>query len=181
MNNKTKTIVGIGLLTAIVVVLQALSLGIKIGMFSVTFVLVPIIVGAALYGWIAGAWLGLVFGVMVLFDAAPFLAINIPGTVIVCILKGVAAGAVAGLVYKLLEKKSSLVATVVAGIAAPVCNTGIFVLGCIIFFMKALGFETIGAMLIAFVGVNFFIELAVNLVLATVIVKIISIGKKTLK
>lgn len=181
MNNKTKTIVGIGLLTAIVVVLQALSLGVKIGIFSVTFVLVPIIVGAALYGWLAGAWLGLVFGVMVLFDAAPFLAINIPGTVIVCILKGVAAGAVAGLVYNLIEKKNSLVATIVAGIAAPVCNTGIFVLGCMIFFMKAFGFESIGAMIVAFVGVNFFIELAVNLILSTAIVRIVAIGKKTIK
>ena len=47
MNSKTKKIVGIGLLTAIVVVLQSLAVGIKFGPFSVTFVLIPIVVGAA--------------------------------------------------------------------------------------------------------------------------------------
>ncbi len=74
MNSKTKKIVGIGLLTAIVVVLQSLAVGIKFGPFSVTFVLIPIVVGAALYGWIAGAWLGFIFGAIVLFtDAGAFL------------------------------------------------------------------------------------------------------------
>ena len=48
INNKTQTIVGLGLLTAIVVILQALSLSIPVGIFRITLVLVPIIVGAAL-------------------------------------------------------------------------------------------------------------------------------------
>lgn len=178
MNEKTRKIVGIGLMTAIIVVLQAFALGIKFGMFSITLVLVPIIVGAALYGWQAGAWLGFVFGVMTLFDAAPFLAISVPGTVVTCILKGMAAGIVAGLLYKLLEKVNALFAVVVAGIAAPICNTGVFILGCAVFFMKAFEFPSFGAMVVAFVGVNFFIELAVNLVLAAVIVRLIALGKK---
>ena len=50
--------VGIGLFTAIVVVLQFLGGGIKFGMFSISLVLVPIVVGAAVYGWAAGGWLG---------------------------------------------------------------------------------------------------------------------------
>ena len=77
-----------GLLTAIVVVLQAMAIAIRFGVFNITLVLVPIVVGAALYGWKAGAWLGFVFGVVVLFtDAGAFLAINIPGTIITVLLK----------------------------------------------------------------------------------------------
>ena len=67
--SNTKTIVGVGLLTAIVVVLQALAVFIRpSGIFNISLVLVPIVVGAALYGWKAGAWLGLVFGVIVLMN-----------------------------------------------------------------------------------------------------------------
>ena len=55
VNNKTKNMVGVGLFTAIVVVLQFLGGGIRFGMFSISLVLVPIVVGAALYGWRSGA------------------------------------------------------------------------------------------------------------------------------
>ena len=67
MKENSKKIVGLGLLTAIVIVLQALAISIRFGVFNITLVLVPIIVGAALYGYKAGAWLGGVFGVVVLF------------------------------------------------------------------------------------------------------------------
>ncbi|MCI7690841.1 MAG: ECF transporter S component, partial [Oscillospiraceae bacterium] len=94
----TSTIVGIGLLTAIVVVLQFVSMALRFGTFSITLTLVPIVVGAALYGWKTGAWLGLVFGVAVLLtgDAAAFLAINIPGTIATVLVKGTMAGLCAG-------------------------------------------------------------------------------------
>lgn len=188
MNNKTKTLVGIGLLTAVVVVLQALAIGIRFGLFNITLVLVPIIVGVALYGYVAGIWLGAVFGLIVLFtDAGVFMAINIPGTIITCILKGVLAGFLAGLVYKALEKKNTLVAVIVAGIVAPVVNTSVFLLGCRLFFYETIkewaagaGFESAGIyMLTAFVGLNFLVELAINLILSTVIVRIIQIGRRS--
>ena len=188
MNNKTKTLVGIGLLTAVVVVLQALAIGIRFGLFNITLVLVPIIVGVALYGYVAGIWLGAVFGLIVLFtDAGVFMAINIPGTIITCILKGVLAGFLAGLAYRSLEKKNTLVAVIVAGIVAPVVNTGVFLIGCRLFFYETIkewaagaGFENAGVyMLTAFVGLNFLVELAINLILSTVIVRIIQIGRKS--
>jgi len=188
MNNKTKTLVGVGLLTAIVVVLQALAIGIRFGVFNITLVLIPIIVGVALYGYWAGAWLGFVFGVVVLLtDAGVFLAINVPGTIITCILKGALAGVLAGLVFSLLKEKNTLLAVIVAGIVAPVVNTGIFLLGCRLFFFdtiktwaEASGFTNAGLyMITAFVGLNFLVELAINLVLSAVIVQIIHIGKKS--
>ena len=47
MNQKTKKMVGVGLLTAIVVVLQSLAVIIPVGIFNLNLVLVPIVVGAA--------------------------------------------------------------------------------------------------------------------------------------
>lgn len=187
MSNTTKKIVGVGLFTAIVVVLQVLAVVIRpAGVFNISLVLVPIVVGAAMYGYKAGAWLGFVFGVVVLLtDASAFLAVNVPGTIITCILKGALAGLVSGLVYLALEKKNQIVAVFVSAIVCPIVNTGVFLLGCRIFFMDtintwsaAAGYENAGAyMILGLVGVNFLIEMAINIVLSSVIVKIISIGK----
>ena len=183
-------IVGLGLLTAIVVVLQIFASQIKFGMFSITICLAPIIVGAALYGWKAGAWLGFVFGVMVLLtgDAAPFLTVNVPGTIATVLLKGALSGAVGGAVYRLLEKKNTTTAVIVSGVVTPVTNTAVFLLGCVVFFLDTckewgagLGYDNVfGYLLLGMVGLNFLVELGVNLVLSTAIVRIIQIGKKKL-
>lgn len=186
-NTKTQKIVGIGLFTAIIVALQLLAASIKFGPFSITLVLAPIVIGAALYGIGAGAWLGVAFGVSVLIsgDAAAFMTINPAGTVVTVLLKGMFAGLVAGLIYKALESKNKTVAVVLAGIACPIVNTGIFLAGCYLFFQEWLvsvfgttGFSTVVTGLIS---VNFAVELGINMVLASVIVRVIDIGKKQLK
>ena len=185
-NTKTSKVVGLGLFTAIVVVLQLLGSFIKFGPFSITLVLAPIVIGAALYGIGAGAYLGLVFGATVLIsgDAAAFLTINPIGTVIIVLLKGMLAGLAAGLIYSLISKASSLAGVIVAGIVCPIVNTGIFLAGCYIFFQEWLvavfgttGFVTVVAGLVT---INFAIELGINMVLSTAIVKIIDLGKKQL-
>lgn len=186
-NTKTQKIVGIGLFTAIIVALQLLAASIKFGPFSITLVLAPIVIGAALYGIGAGAWLGVAFGVSVLIsgDAAAFMTINPAGTVVTVLLKGMLAGLVAGLIYKALESKNKTVAVVLAGIACPIVNTGIFLAGCYLFFQEWLvsvfgttGFATV---ITGLVSVNFAVELGINMVLASVIVRVIDIGKKQLK
>ena len=187
----TSTIVGIGLLTAIVVVLQFVSMALRFSAFSITLTLVPIVVGAALYGWKTGAWLGLVFGAAVLLtgDAAAFLTINPAGTIATVLVKGAMAGLVAGLVYRLIAKKNQVAAVLVSSIVAPIVNTGIFLLGCRLFFFDTvaewgagLGFEnTFVYMIVGLVGGNFLIELGVNIVLNPAILQIIKIGKKKLK
>ncbi|WP_432651484.1 ECF transporter S component [Huintestinicola sp.] len=190
MREKTRAIVGTGILTAIVVVLQALAIGIKFGPFSVTFVLIPIVVGAALYGYKSGAWLGFVFGAVVLCtDAAAFMAINAAGTVITVLLKGILAGLGAGLVYKLLENKNRTAAVIAAAVVCPVINTGVFLLGCVVFFLDTItewaqgaGFASVGAYLIfGMVGLNFLVEMVSNILLSSVIVKILNIVKKPKK
>lgn len=189
--NKTQAVVMLGLLTAIVIVLQAFSVGIQFGYFNVTFTLIPIIVGAALYGWKAGAWLGGVFGATVLISgqAAGFMTLNPAGTIITVLLKGILAGLAAGLVYKLISRKSELAAVITAGIVAPIVNTGIFLLGCVVFFFNAMaagadakGYSSVFSYLILFmVGGNFPFELGINLVLSSAAVYIIKLGKKLIR
>ena len=187
--NRIQQIVGIGLFTAVVAVLQAAAISIRFGVFNITLVLVPIVVGAALYGYKAGAWLGFVFGVVVLFtDASLFLAVSVPGTILTVLLKGTMAGLISGLVYHLLKGKNMYLACLAAAICAPVVNTGIFLLGCRLFFFETIsewaagaGFPSAGKyMIFGLCGVNFLVESAVNIVLSPVIFRLINLGKKTL-
>ena len=186
--NKTKTMVGVGLFTAIVVVLQFLGGGIRFGIFSISLVLVPIVVGAAIYGWQSGAWLGCTFGITVLLsgDANAFMIVDPLATVLVVLVKGTLCGLIAGLVYKLLAKVNRVLAVVAAGIACPVVNTGVFLMGCQFFFMPTIsewagmyGYENAGTyMILGLAGINFLIELGTNIVLAPVITQLIRMGKK---
>ena len=174
--------------TALVVILQLLGSFIRFGPFSISLVLVPIVLGAALGDFKMGGWLGFVFGVTVLIsgDALAFLAVSVPGTIITVLLKGTLCGAVAGLVYKLLENKNRYLSVITAAIICPVVNTGVFLLGCKVFFMDtitewgaALGFPNVAAyMFLGLAGGNFLFELAANIILAPIVLRIINIFKK---
>ena len=132
-----------------------------------------------------GAWLGFLFGVVVLLsgDAAAFLAINIPGTILTVLVKGTACGLIAGLVYKLLERFNRYVAVVAAAIVCPIVNTGVFLLGCSVFFLDTIkmwanGGDVLTYMILGLVGGNFLVELAINIVLSPVIVRILNIKRR---
>lgn len=180
-----------GILTAIVIVLQFIGASIKFGTFSISLILIPVVLGAALCGPIVSAWLGFVFGVVVLLsgDASLFLAISVPGTIVTVLLKGTFCGLFAGLVFNALKSKNMTLATILAAIVAPVTNTGVFLLGCRIFFFDAVrewgvaeGFESVAKyMLVGFVGFNFLFELLTNVVLCPIVVRIIKATKKTNK
>ena len=185
MNTKTKNIVGVGLLTAIVMVLQFLGGGIKFGIFSISLVLVPVVVGAAVYGWKAGGLLGFVFGAAVLLsgDAAAFMVVDPIATIAVVLIKGAFCGICAGLAYKLISGRNRVIGVFTAAVVCPLVNTGIFLLGCWLFFYEtvsqwgaALGFENAAAyMFLGLAGTNFLVELAINMILAPVIVRLIRI------
>lgn len=176
------------ILTAIVVVLQLLGAFIRFGPFSISLVLVPIVMGAAMCDFKIGAWLGFIFGVTVLLsgDAAAFLTVNAPGTVATVLVKGTLCGLAAGVVYKLLSKYNSYLAVITAAVVCPVVNTGVFLLGCKLFFMEtvtewglALGFENAAEyMFFGLAGGNFLFELAANIILAPVILRIITFVKR---
>ena len=187
--NKTETMVLGAVLTAMVVILEFVSASMgKAGMFRFTFSLIPIAIGAATCSIGVSAWLGFVFGISVLIsgDAAAFLAVNPVGTVITVLAKGIASGLLAGIVYKLLKKYNKL-SVFVSAIVCPVANTGVFLIGCLIFFMETisgwaqgLGFgDNVGQyMILGLVGINFLVEIGANLILSPVIVRLINIRKK---
>lgn len=181
---RVQNLILLAVFTALVVVLSFVT--IHIGPFSVTLTLPIIVIGGALCGVWSGAWLGAVFSVMVFVtgDAAPFLAVNIPATIFLVMLKGTAAGLAAALVYHLLHKNNkTTLATFAAAVSAPIVNTGIFSIGCLIFYMdtiKAWGLGSgytngISYLLLGMIGFNFIVELAVNLVLAPMIIRLIDL------
>lgn len=176
MKANTKKIAVLGLLTAIVVLLQT-ALQIHAGVFTISTVLVPIVIGAALYGPWAGAWLGLVFGATVLLSgqAAYFMGFNPAGTIITVMVKGILCGLGSGLIYKVLVKNNPKTAAIVASVAAPCINTGVFIIGCLIFFRQLGDFKYI---ITAFVGFNFIIELIVNILLSSVVIFLIRYAKR---
>lgn len=185
----TQTLTLGAILTALVIVLQLMGSFIRFGMFSVSLVLIPIVVGAALCGKYIGAWLGFVFGVAVLMsgDASAFMAIDVLGTVVTVLLKGTLCGFFAGLVYELLENKNRIIAVILAAVVCPFVNTGVFLLGCFIFFMDLIsqwaaslgyGEDVVKYMFLGLAGGNFLFELAFNLVLSPVIVRLLKLTKK---
>lgn len=139
MNNslKIKKMVGIATLSAIVIVLQLISNYVTIGTISITLALIPIAMGAVLYGPLAGLILGSVMGVIVLTAPSTqgFIAFNVWYTIILCILKSGLGGLAAGFVYKgvihikALKQAKFSVAVILACIVVPIINTGIFILG----------------------------------------------------
>ena len=184
----TQTMVMGAILTALVIVLQYISLVVKVGPVPLTLVLVPVIIGAASGGCGMGAWLGFVFGFAVLITGAsePFFTINPIGTIVTVIVKGTACGYFAGLAYKALEKFNRYVAVAVASIVCPVVNTGIFFIGCLCFFMPTItqwaeaagmGGNIALYMFVGLAGINFLVELGTNIILNPIISRLLNYRK----
>lgn len=190
---KTKVLVGMAIFTAIVVVLQVIAtvLG-RMGLTPPSLVLVPIVIGAAAYGNKAGAWLGFVFGLVVLVAGITGADLFTAGmwnynpfmTAVICLVKGAVAGFAAGFVFRKLQRVNQVFATVMAAIICPVLNTALFLIGASVCFktyletaysVEAGGF--VSFLFLVLVGVNFLIELAINLVLSPVIVRVLKTRK----
>ena len=99
-------------------------------------------------------------------------------------LKGTAAGFLAGLMYQLVGKKNQLLGVILAALISPIANTGIFIIGMLLFFRETLASWAGGSDLLTYIimgltGVNFLVELGVNIVLSPIVVKIIDAVRKT--
>ena len=186
-SDKIRRLTLAALLTAVVVVLALLGTAIRFGTFNLNLALVPIVIGAAMLGVWYGAWFGFVNAVVILLsgDAAPFLAVNVAGTIVTVLAKGILAGLVSGLAYKLLEHKNKYAAVVLAALVCPLVNTGVFLIGCRIFFWDTLhtwsqgsgAGSTFAYAILFLVGTNFLIELAINVILAPAIARILGISE----
>lgn len=204
MRSKQKIIrmVEIALMFALVVVLQVVSAVMpKLGPVSITLTLVPVVVGAILFGTSGGAVLGFAFGLIVLincitgldpggsilWNANPFFC------ALICLVKGIAAGVAPALIYRLVRgKKDSVgngrkyVSALASALIAPTVNTGLFVLGMFLLFKDTLyawagGTDVATYVIVGLAGVNFLVELAINVVLSPAIVRIVDVVGKNNK
>lgn len=184
-----RRLAGMALFSAITVMLQLLGSFIRFGPFSISLVTLPIVVGAVLYGTGAGAWFGFVFAMTVLLsgDAGAFLAVSVVGTLLTVLAKGIACGAAAGLACRIAGRAHDTLGAVLAALVCPLVNTGVFLLGCRLFFMptirgwaEAMGFgaNALGYMIFGLVGANFLFELGSGILLCPVILRLVRLGRK---
>ena len=194
MNNQgyfsARRITWLAILLALVIVLQTFGGSINIGAVQLNFTLIPIVLGAILLGPIAGLILGLACGIVVLIQViiglVPFYTLILTETPLVaaltCVVKTTVAGFLCGCVYKWLFRKNAYVAVFVASAIVPIVNTGLFMLGCLgmwnAMVMIAGGSSIFGFIVVSLVGFNFFIELAVNLLVAPALYKVIKVVDK---
>lgn len=176
-------------LLAMVVLLQGVLGSIKIGAVSISFTLVPIVLGATVVGVKEGAFLGFAFGVItlvmgivgadmftnVLFSAHPVL------TSLTCLIKGTAAGAAAGLVYKPFKVKRQLAGEFLAAFVAPTVNTALFIVGALTMYDTIAEIGGANVMYFLFIGcagVNYLLETAFNLACVPALVRVMEAVKK---
>lgn len=179
--SKIKKLATVALLMALIIVMQAIGSVIPpIGGFTISLVLIPIVIGAIVLGPGTGAFLGGVFGAIVyincitgadpggamVFQANPFLCF------LVVMAKGIFAGFLSGILYKILKNKTNgIFATIVAAAICPIVNTGVFVLCMLTFFIDVLaawanGASIIGYVLTGLILANFVPELIINVIFA---------------
>ena len=161
-NQKIKRISGIGVMLALTIVLQIISSNIKFGPVEIALGLIPMILGACIYGPTAGLFLGSALGLVITLSPATltlFMPVNPVATILLGLLKTGLAGFASGWVYRLVKTKNSFINVALASIVSPIVNTGLYIVGVILFFMEVYG--DITALLTTALLTNFLIELAV--------------------
>mgnify|MGYP000070327506 FL=1 len=174
-------------ITAIVAFVPLKTLGLEI-----TFTMIPVAIGAILYGPSGGAVLGAVFGAVSFLQClgyshfgAALLAINPVFTFIVCVPTRILAGLLAGLIYKALKAgcKSNIPALLTASLAAPLLNTVFFMSSLVLFFYRtdyiqgfvsAMGAANPIMFILLFVGINGLVEIICGFAVAFPAAKAIS-------
>ena len=185
VQNKTRTLVQLSLLSAIIVVMAFTPLGFVPGT-DITLLAIPVAVGAILLGPSAGLYLGALFGLVSFvqcFGANPLgtllLGVNPLLTFVMCFLPRLLMGWLCGLIYrglvKAFKKEGHPVALTVASLSSAVLNTVFFVSALILFFgtnanvLEAFGNRGIIGIIVTLVTVNAIFEAIAALVLGTAI------------
>lgn len=187
MNDTVKKITGVGVLTALVVLLQIFSNYVQFGPISITLALIPIAVGAILYGPWAGLFLGAAAGAIIL--TAPSTAafytfaresshpvLMILAIVLLCLLKTGLAGLAAGFIFKAFKNNHDKIGAIIASISVPLINTGLFILVSMWLFVDLFG--SIGYLITMVISINFLIEFVVNAALSPVVYYIVKVVEK---
>lgn len=179
----------LALLAALLAIVAFLP--IRIGVVEITLSMIPVAIGASLYGIYGGTLLGTVFGIISFLQClgySPFgatlLSISLPLTMLMCIPTRTAAGFIAGLVSALLKKHNHKTASVIAAsVLAPICNTVFFTGVMLLSFWNtdyiqglaaALGTKVPFLFAAAFIGINGLIEIIVGIAVAIPAAKALS-------
>lgn len=170
----TKDLVLLGVLSAVIVVMAFTPLGyLKVGVISISLLMIPVCIGAVALGPVGGAILGAVFGLTSFaqcfgMDAlgTTLASYNMPGIFVQLVLSRILAGAGAGFVFWLVSKKNDIAGYICAGLAGALLNTFLYMGGLVLIFGKTQEIASIkGDMnffvfVAAVVGFNALIELA---------------------
>jgi len=181
-DKEIRKITGVAVLMAIEIILQVLGNLITFpGGISVNISLIPIAIGAIVYGPLAGALLGFVNGFVVLLSPstqAVFMPYAPFGTIITCLFKCTIAGFLSGLVYELIGKKNKDVGAIIAALIVPIINTGLFALCAFSLMINAIknmnsaNVEMMRFVFLVMIGWNFILEFTITSVLTPAIEKL---------
>lgn len=186
-SEQVKKITGIAILIAIEIVLQTIGNYVAFpGGIAINLALIPIALGAIMYGPLAGAILGFINGLVILFapSTLAFWSYSKIGTIVTCLTKCTVAGAISGLLYMLISKKNKLLGSIVASLIIPIINTTLFVVLYVTIF-NGLYKESAPAdmtllklLFTTFIAINFILEFSITTVLSPAINKVIKIVRK---
>lgn len=200
VNPKLQKMVLMAILIAIIFLMAFTPLGyLKTAGLEITFILIPVVVGAVSLGPSAGAVLGTVFGItsfIQCFGLSAFgtelLGINPIGTFVSCLVPRILCGYLSGLIFYLLQKvdKTKFLGHGVACVSGAIINTTLFMTSLVIFFWNTDFFlqlkTTFGAndffsFVLAFVGINGLIEAIVCAVVGTAVAKAVTVFQSKYK
>lgn len=180
----------LAVLVAVTLLMGFTPLGyLKTGTISITFLMIPVAIGAILLGPAAGAILGALFGATSFaqcFGLDPFgtalLSINPYYTFILCMVPRILMGLLVGLIFKGLMKfaEKKILPYMVASTSAAVLNTVLFLGALILFFGNdpfVLGiFGSVKGILLLILSTNALLELIISLVVGSAIVKSLAVA-----
>lgn len=179
----TKTLVLYGLLTAIIVLMAFTPIGyLKTLGLEITFLTIPVIVGAIVLGPAGGAFLGGVFGITSFIQCfgmstfgAELLTINPILAFIVCFVPRTLMGLCCGLIFNLFKNKNKILPYLTASVSGAVLNTVFFMSALMLLFGRTeyiqnmQGGKNVLSFVVLFVGVNGLIEAIVAAVAGTAV------------
>ena len=200
MNNKfftARTVALLGILIALVIVLQLFASAIPMFGVTLNFSLIPIALAGILLGWVGGAIVGFSCGLVVfitmavlgqepstayLFQTNPFIL------TVMCIGKTTLAGVASGLLYKFVSKYNKGVAVATSSIVIPIVNTGIYMLGIVLMKESAANFMgltsssagVVFGVVFGLIWLNFILEMVINTIFTPVIYRVIKVLNKQL-
>lgn len=182
----------IAVLVALIILLTVTGLGyLKFGLLSITIITIPVAVGAAVLGPLAGTLLGLAFGItsfVQCFGADPFgallLSVNPFYTFLLCVVVRVLVGLFTGLIAKAFKNKPTI-SCIAASFACPILNTTLFLGTLFLLFWNALpdaGIDVSGGVIAVFAamaGVNAIAEIIATGIVGSAVSKaLLAINKR---